>query len=172
MKIFAIAALDESRVIGNEGKLPWHIPEDLKRFSGLTKGHTVLMGRKTYVSIPEKVRPLPGRLNLVCTKSSEILTAIVPEKNAEVRVVADLEYFFRNTFPTLNSSTLRGEILWVLGGSEIYEKSLPFLDGLEITRVKGQHEGDVYFPEFESLFELKTKEEHPTFSFERWERKR
>ncbi|RME59658.1 MAG: dihydrofolate reductase, partial [Candidatus Dadabacteria bacterium] len=68
-KVFAIAAMDKGRVIGCGNKIPWHLPEDLKRFSQLTKGHTVLMGKNTFFSIPEKYRPLPERLNVIASRS-------------------------------------------------------------------------------------------------------
>jgi dihydrofolate reductase len=76
MKIIAILAMDEHCLIGSHQSLPWHIPEDMKRFRELTTGHTVLMGKNTYFSLPEKVRPLPNRRNIVITRSdiSEVET--------------------------------------------------------------------------------------------------
>ena len=67
VRVLVIVAMDEGRVIGFENKLPWHITEDMKRFAQLTTGHTVLMGRKTYQSLPDKFRPLPNRKNIVVT---------------------------------------------------------------------------------------------------------
>lgn len=70
MKITAILAMDESLLIGKKDGLPWHIPEDLKRFNSLTRGHIVVMGRNTYFSLPEKYRPLPHRRNIVITREA------------------------------------------------------------------------------------------------------
>jgi dihydrofolate reductase len=69
MKIIAILAMDEHCLIGSNQSLPWHIPEDMKRFREFTTGYTVLMGKNTYFSLPEKVRPLPNRRNIVITRS-------------------------------------------------------------------------------------------------------
>ena len=69
MKIIAVLAMTEERLIGNNGALPWHIPEDLKHFQQLTRGKTVVMGKNTYYSLPEKYRPLPKRRNIVLTRS-------------------------------------------------------------------------------------------------------
>ncbi|RMD83773.1 MAG: dihydrofolate reductase, partial [Candidatus Dadabacteria bacterium] len=73
MKIAAIAAMSENRVIGKSGSIPWHCPEDMKRFKELTTGHPVIMGRKTYESLPKNFRPLPGRTNIVVTSKLELI---------------------------------------------------------------------------------------------------
>jgi len=71
MKLTLIVAISDNNVIGANGKVPWHIPEDLKRFKELTIGHPVIMGRKTYDSLPDKFRPLPDRENIVLSSSLE-----------------------------------------------------------------------------------------------------
>ena len=156
--IYSIAAMDEGRVIGKDNRLPWDIPEDVKRFSELTRGHTVLMGRKTYLSLPENVRPLPHRKNVVVTRSPEKLAG---ETQIEVcRAPID----FVKEFRASESGTL-----WIVGGEEIYRVTLPFVDQIYLTVVRGRHEGDTFFPEFESEFSLVEEEDHEGFSYLRFQ---
>lgn len=165
-KIVAIAAMDESRVIGKDGGLPWNLPQDLKHFSSLTTGHTVLMGRKTYQSLPPKFRPLPKRENVVVTRSPELLRSEVPE---EVQLVAEPESFLAEI--QKGERSIRGEVLWLIGGEELYRLLLPQCDEIQLTQVQGRHEGDAYFPEFEQDFSLLSETKHPGFSFQRWQRR-
>lgn len=143
--IIAIVAMDEKRGIGINNTIPWHLPEDLKRFSKLTSGHSVLMGRKTYESLPEKFRPLPNRKNIVLTRNPESLD--LPK---DVEVISDLNKFAKN-FP-------KNEKLWIIGGSEIYKLSKEIWDQVSLTLVKGIHKADAFFPEFEDDFHLSTEE--------------
>lgn len=155
--------MDESRVIGKDNGLPWRIPEDMKRFAALTTGNTVVMGRKTYQSFPPKFRPLPNRLNVVLTRSPRPV-----EWPDCVRVASDMSEFFNSVKAGLEN--LQGEILWVLGGAEIYRQSMPFWDELFLTRVAGLHAGDAYFPEFESEFAQTEREQRDGYAFERFVR--
>ncbi len=144
-QVNAIVAMAENRVIGVDGKLPWHLPEDLKRFSQLTTGHTVLMGRKTFESLPDKYRPLPKRLNLVLSRSAEFKPAGAfvfdsIQKLEEQIVLGDLK--------------LPSSEIWVIGGAQVYELTTPFWDRLYLTRVEGLFAGDAICPEFESKFKL------------------
>ncbi len=130
--MIAVAAMSENRVIGRDGKIPWHLPEDFKWFKRLTIGGVILMGRKTYESIGAK--PLPQRMNVVLSR-----TANFPE----VTVVRSLE--------ELDTSALDCEI-FVIGGAEIYRQLLPLCTDLYLTVVKREVEGDTLFPEFEDRF--------------------
>ncbi|HEU4741838.1 MAG TPA: dihydrofolate reductase [Meiothermus sp.] len=123
-----IAALDRKRAIGKGGRLPWHLPDDLRRFKALTLGHTVLMGRKTFESIG---RPLPRRRNVVLTRD--------PHFQAEgVEVVH-----------TLEAGLADGEIM-VIGGGEIYALTLPLAGRMWLTWVDTEIAGaDAFFPEFD-----------------------
>ena len=148
MKIFLIAALDRNRVIGRDGKLPWHISEDLKRFKRLTKGHVVLMGRKTYESLG---KPLPDRRNIVLSS----------------RAIPDVESY-RSLAEALRA--LKDEnTVFIIGGGEVFRQALPIVDGLHLTIVDGKHEGDTFFPEYEHLigttFVITGKEDHEGYSF-------
>lgn len=149
MKICAIVAMSENRVIGVKGKLPWHIPEDLKRFSQLTTGHYVLMGRKTWDSLPEKFKPLPKRKNIIISRSFA--------DNNPYKEIAEwnclekaLEFYKKNKDQ---------RTLWIIGGGEIYSKSLVFWDDLYLTIVPGNYEGDANMPEFERFFRLHSSED-------------
>jgi len=132
----AIVAMTRNRVIGNKNKIPWHLPGEQKWFKEATIGHPVLMGRKTFESIG---RPLPGRHNIVVTRSGEI---------EGVEIVRDLTTFN----PALYEAN--GRDLFVIGGSEIYRALLPKCDVIYVTMVKQEYEGDTYFPEFESYFKV------------------
>jgi dihydrofolate reductase len=130
LRLTIIAALADNGVIGSEGKLPWHLPDDLRRFKALTMGRPMLMGRRTFDAIG---RPLPGRRNLVLTRGSQPFPAGaqgVPSFESALAVCAgDPE-------------------LCVIGGAEVYRLALPRTDRLELTRVHGLFEGDVTFPDF------------------------
>jgi dihydrofolate reductase len=126
-----IAAMDRNRLIGNENQLPWHLPADLAHFKRVTMGKPIIMGRKTYESIG---RPLPGRTNIVLTRSSDF--------NAEGVLTA-------NTLEqALNHVSAEDEVM-IIGGSTIYELTLPRADRLYLTYVEGSFEGDAWFPDFD-----------------------
>jgi dihydrofolate reductase len=116
-------------VIGDHGALPWHLPEDLSRFRSLTMGSTVLMGRATWESLPEAVRPLPGRRNVVLSRR--------PGWGATGAMVAS------SLEEALAASS---EPIWVIGGASVYLSALPHADVLEVTEVDGSFPGDAYAP--------------------------
>ena len=132
----AIVAMTRNRVIGKGNKIPWLLPGEQKWFKETTMGHPVLMGRKTFESIG---RPLPGRHNIVVTRSGKI---------GGVEIVRDLTEFN----PALYEAN--GRDVFVIGGSEIYRALLPKCDAIYVTMVKQEYDGDTYFPEFESSFEV------------------
>lgn len=153
MEIVIIAAVAENGVIGRAGKLPWHIPEDLKRFKQLTEGHTVIMGRKTFESIG---KPLSNRTNIVVTR----------QKNYNSNDVVAAESIEDAL------SKCNGEIVFIIGGQSIFEEALPLADRLEITLVNRVVEGDVYFPLIGKEWEETSREDHEGFSFVTYLRKR
>jgi dihydrofolate reductase len=116
-------------VIGRDGTLPWHLPEDLALFRDLTTGSTVVMGRRTWESLPERFRPLPGRTNVVLTSD--------PGWSADgaVRVGAVTEVLDRSG------------PLWVIGGGAVYAAFLPHADRLVVTDVDLDVDGDTWAPE-------------------------
>ena len=131
--MIAVAAMAANRVIGAEGGIPWHLPEDLRWFKELTMGGTLLMGRVTYDSIG---KPLPRRTTIVMSRQDGLA---IPG----VQVIRDLS--------GLQSARTEGEI-FVVGGSEIYRVALPYCRDLYLTEVKLEAQGDRKFPVFEELF--------------------
>ena len=125
-EIVLVVAVAENGVIGQGGKIPWHISEDLKRFKALTMGHTVVMGRKTWDSLPRK--PLPGRANVVVTRQKDW--------NAEGAITAaSLGEAIAGTSGTV----------MVIGGGEIYAAALPMATRVELTEVHQGFDGDAKF---------------------------
>jgi dihydrofolate reductase len=151
MPIFhAIAAMSENRVIGNKGKIPWHIPDDFRWFKHKTMGGTLIMGRKTFESIG---KPLPGRETVVVTRGASL---------KGVNICRDV-LFLREALSGLP------EPWWICGGSEIYRQLLHRCDVLYLTRVKRTVEGDTLFPPFEDIFSLdQTIHDNEQFRIERW----
>ncbi|MDP3992209.1 MAG: dihydrofolate reductase [Nanoarchaeota archaeon] len=132
MNLTIIAAVAENRVIGNKGKVPWHISEDLKRFKKLTSGHPVIMGRKTYESILEGLgHSLENRTNIVLSRNDQKLPGIVAANSIEDAIRKASEY---------------DETAYVIGGQSIYEQTIGLADRMELTEVKGGYEGDAFFP--------------------------
>lgn len=135
MEIGLIYARSRNGVIGRDNQLPWRLPEDLARLKGLTMGCPVLMGRKTWDSLPPKFRPLPGRRNIVITRSTEWRAEGAERAGSFDEAVA------------LCAGAPRA---WVLGGAEIYRLALPRADVIEMTVVEQDHEGDTHAPELGS----------------------
>lgn len=151
MSIALIAAVAENNCIGKDGKLPWHIPEDLAHFKSLTAGKIVLMGRKTWESLPEKFRPLPNRLNLVITRQTDFLVPAGVEKYSDI---------------TTALAAHKNEDVMIIGGAEIYRATIDLADTLYITHVPKNVDGDAFFPAINKSIWKKTNiEPHGTFDF-------
>lgn len=157
-EIVLIAALaEENHVIGQENSLPWHLPEDLKRFKRLTLHHPLVMGRKTFESLLEQFGgPLPNREHVVLTSHPERVT------HEAARVFSSLDEVFE-TFADHPR-------LFIGGGQTVYEQTLPIADRLELTLVEGHYDGDAFFPEYEPLigdvFELVKRDQRDGFRFD------
>jgi dihydrofolate reductase len=142
MLISSIVAMASNRVIGNRGAIPWKIPGEQKMFKEITIGHTVIMGRKTYESIG---RPLPGRTNIVITRQADY-----PADGCIV--VHDLDSALQSCPPDENE-------VFICGGGQLYQESLPLTDRIYLTLLPREVSGDTYFPEIsETDFEV-TKSE-------------
>lgn len=154
MKLALIAAIGRKRVIGKDGVLPWHIPQDLKRFKQLTTGHTVLMGRRTFESLG---KPLPRRRNVVVTSRPIPGVETFHSVNAALQVLAEEEKVF------------------VIGGARLYGRLLHEADELYLTFVHLDVDGDSYFPEYEEViqhhFREVHREEHGDFTFVDYQRR-
>ena len=131
--ISLIAAMSENRVIGRDNKLPWHLPEDLQHFKGLTLGHPIVMGRKTFESIG---RVLPGRTNVILSRSPGVSVA-------GARVYRSLD----DALDALKRELGAKAEIFVVGGAEVYRQALPLADRVYLTVVRGEIGGDAFFPE-------------------------
>ncbi len=135
-EIILIAAVARNRVIGKDNRLLWNLPEDMAHFKALTAGHAVLMGRKTWESLPERFRPLPGRHNIVISRQAGYAAP-----------GADLADSLENGLQRASTA----ERLFVIGGEQIYRQALPLADRLEITEVDLAPDGDAWFPEIPAV---------------------
>jgi dihydrofolate reductase len=159
-RIYLVAAIAKNGVIGANGKLPWHLPEDLQHFKKITFGHPVIMGRRTWKSLG---KPLPGRENIVISREPGF-------EAPGASVAASLEAAI---------ALCAGEpVAYVIGGAEIYAAALPFADGLVLTEIDGDYEGDTRFPEWDrKAWRVAQREAHTSstgvrFDFVRYERTR
>ena len=145
-----LVAYDENRVIGNQGKIPWYITEDLKLFKKRTIGHSIVMGRNTWESLPR--RPLSDRVNIVVSKQYSLdpeglmQTINSRDQNGVAFCVESIEsamYFLREKFS-------RNRI-FIIGGAQVYKAALDLgvVDKIIVSKIKGNHEGDTYFPELD-----------------------
>jgi len=147
-KICAVVAIGKNRGLGKDGKLLWHIPDDLKRFKELTLGHPIIMGRKTFESILgyTQGKPLAGRTNIVITRDAEW-------KYEGVIVVPSLEEAIAK------GRELDQEEVHIGGGAQIYEQALPYIDKLYLTLIDDSKEADSFFPPYADTFTKKVFEE-------------
>ena len=131
MHINLIYARAANGVIGKDGVMPWHLPEDLAHFKRLTQGHPVIMGRKTWDSLPPRFRPLPGRTNIVITRQAgwqadSALTAA--SLDDALRLCGDAQE------------------TWVMGGAQIYALAMPLASRVEVTEIDEDFDGDAFAP--------------------------
>lgn len=145
-----IAAMAENRVIGKDNQLPWNIPEDLKFFKDTTQGKILIMGRKTFESLP---KPLPNRFHIVISRIS---------KSSDNSLV----YFCKDISSAIEKARSLQEAwpeeVFVVGGGEIYKQTLPYVNKLYLTKIHQDFMGDAYYPEFEkSDFHLQDSKKIP-----------
>ena len=144
MTVTLVAAIARNGVIGVDGGLPWHLPDDLRRFKELTLGHVLVMGRKTYESIGH---PLPGRTTIVVTRSPSWDSAA-----AEVRVAGSVS-------DAIEAAAALDDEVFVVGGAQVYAAALALADRLELTWVDAEPEGDTTFPELDGRDWLQVRRE-------------
>ena len=144
-----VAAVGRNGVIGVEGGLPWKLPQDLARFKEMTMGHALVMGRATFESIG---RPLPGRSNIVLTRSPSWT-------HDGVDAAGSFE-------EALGIAANRGQDVFVAGGADVYRQALEFAHSMELTEVDASPDGDTWFPEVDwSSWEETGRIAHPGFDF-------
>jgi dihydrofolate reductase len=157
-EVVVIAAVARNRVIGFDNRLIWNIPEDMAHFKALTSGHTVVMGRKTWESLPPRFRPLPNRRNIVISRQADYAAP-----GAEV---ADS---LENALKLASTATL----VFIIGGEQIYTQALAVADRLEITEVDLEPEGDAWFPEIAAVdWEQTGKTDGAGFAFVTYRRRK
>lgn len=163
MNVTLVAAIARGGVIGTGDSIPWHIPVDLAFFRDLTMGHPVAMGRRTWDSLPDRFRPLPGRRNVVVTRNAA-WSAHGAERAASLHDALRL--------------VEGAEEVFVIGGAEIFAAALPVADRLVLTEIELAVEGDVLFPDWDrAVFEEVTREpvvaaDGTALSFVTYERRR
>lgn len=158
MKKIIIAAMDENRVIGKNGEMPWHYPEDMKHFRKKTKGYPVIMGSTTYKSLPENYRPLEDRKNIVLTRSGL-------ELKEEFTEVSSLEEAWSEAEKTGKDK------VFIAGGGSVYSQTIDKADKMVLTIVKQSYEGDTYFPDWNRNNWIETKkDERKELEFIEYER--
>ena len=156
-EIVIIAAVARNRVIGKDNRLLWSIPEDMAHFKALTAGHTVVMGRKTWESLPPRFRPLPGRRNIIISRQTDYAAP-----GAEVANSLEVALKLASTAATV----------FVIGGEQIYSQALAVADRLEITEVDLEPQGDTWFPEIAAVdWEKTAKSEGNGFAFVTYRRR-
>ncbi|NYI41814.1 dihydrofolate reductase [Demequina lutea] len=138
--MWAQARDDSGRaVIGFEGEMPWSLPEDLVRFQTLTRGHAVIMGRRTWESLPERFRPLPGRTNIVVTSVDALDGAATAGSLAGALALADA---------LVESGDLAEDATrWIIGGARLFAAAIGVADALEVTEIDLTVPGDTFAPE-------------------------
>lgn len=159
----AIVATDQNLLIGGNNTLPWHLPADLKHFKEITTGHCIIMGRKTFESLPNGA--LPNRRNIVLSQNNSLNFP-----NAEIYQSIE------QVFDALKSENE----VFIIGGAQIYNLFMPFIQRIYLTKVHHQFLGDTYFPDFQEqtwnlMSEIKKKADEKNkwdYSFQVFEKRR
>jgi dihydrofolate reductase len=144
-RLHLIYARAANGVIGRDNQLPWHLPEDLAHFKRTTLGCPVIMGRKTWDSLPPKFRPLPGRANIVVTRDTGW--------RAEGALAAHSIEAARDLCPS-------GSNAWVIGGAQIYAQALPLAHTVVVTEIARDFDGDAFAPALGTDWREAAREEH------------
>jgi dihydrofolate reductase len=144
-RINMIFARSANGVIGNKGAMPWHLPEDMAHFKRLTNGWPVIMGRKTWDSLPARFRPLPGRANVVITRQPDW-----HEPGAEPAT----------SLSDALKLCARSEEVWIIGGAQIYAQAEPLAERIEVTEIARDFDGDAFAPTLGAGWKESAREEH------------
>lgn len=160
MSYTLIAACAQNRTIGKGGSIPWYLPEDFKHFKEVTLGHPVVMGRTTWLSLPEKFRPLPGRDNYVLSRSGGEFSGAQSYTG-----IQELDAYISSRYPVDTE-------IFVIGGAQIYQSFLDkrLASKVILSRLTTEYEGDVFFPDFEDDFTLTSTDPREGFVIEQWEK--
>jgi dihydrofolate reductase len=159
IQINLIWAQARERVIGSKGEMPWHLPEDLAHLKELTLGHPVIMGRKTWDSLPARFRPLPGRTNIVITRQQDW------RANG-----AEVAHNLEEALQICEHISTKPSEVWILGGAQIFTQALPLGHRIEMTQIDEKIQGDTFAPALgtewkETVREIKRSKTGTMFSF-------
>ena len=162
MNVHLIYARAANGVIGKDGAMPWHLPEDLAHFKRLTQGHPVIMGRKTWDSLPARFRPLPGRANIVVTRQAD-WNEIGAQRASSLR-------------EALSMAEQTDSEAWIIGGAQIYAQALPLASRVEVTEIGRDFDGDAHAPQLGPEWQEVARSRHVgsgglPFSFVTYERR-
>lgn len=153
MSVSIIAAIGKNRELGKNNKLLWHISRDFKRFKDLTSGHVVIMGRKTYESLPEKFRPLPNRINIVITRNPLFTISSRSYKDSKTIIRLSIE----DAIDTAKKKTTAE--IFIIGGAGIYQQGIKYADKLYLTLVDKEYpDADAFFPEYREFERIISEE--------------
>ncbi|WP_119965059.1 dihydrofolate reductase [Simplicispira lacusdiani] len=163
MQVHLIYARAANGVIGKDGTMPWHLPEDMAHFKALTLGAPVIMGRKTWDSLPPRFRPLPGRANIVVTRQ-ESWSETGAQRASSLRDALQM------------AEQSKPATVWVIGGAQIYAQALPLAQRVEVTEIAQDFDGDAHAPVLGPEWVETAREAHTSagglpFSFVRYERR-
>ncbi len=161
--IAAIVAMAENNCIGKDNDLPWHVPADLQRFKEITRGKPVIMGRKTFLSIYDRLgKPLPGRDNIVISRGGF--------HAAGITLCTTLEQALEEAQNIASAKDI--DEIFIIGGARIYQQSLPFIERLYLTRIHKPVDGDAFFPDIDEKSwecveqkDFPAQGDQPSFSF-------
>ena len=148
-RISLVVAVSQNGVIGRDGGLPWHLSSDLKLFKAITMGKPIIMGRKTWESLPPRFRPLPGRMNIVISRSSDCLAG---QESSALRSAQSLEAAL--------AMVSESKEVWVIGGAQIYAQALPLANKVVVTKIDAHFDGDAFAPKLGSAWVAQTTESH------------
>ncbi len=161
MALNLIFARARNGVIGHNNTLPWHLPEDLAHFKATTLGQPVIMGRKTWDSLPVKFRPLPGRMNIVVTRQTDWQS--------------DGAHVAHSVDEALQACPTEAQP-WVIGGAELYRLAMPLATRVVVTEIDAEYEGDAFAPELDASWQEASRTTHVAtnglhYSLVNWVRK-
>ena len=145
MALNLIFARARNGVIGHNNTLPWHLPEDLAHFKATTLGQPVIMGRKTWDSLPVKFRPLPGRMNIVVTRQTDWHS--------------DGAHVVHSVDEALQACPTQAQP-WVIGGAELYRLAMPLATRVVVTEIDADYEGDAFAPELDASWQEASRTTH------------
>jgi len=150
--ISIIAALGKNRELGKDNKLLWHIPEDTERFKKLTTGQVVIMGRKTYESLPEKFRPLPNRINIIVTRDKDYKLTV--KYLTVIKICHSIE-------EAIEKAKDFNKEVFIIGGASIYQQGIKYADKLYLTLVNREYpNADAFFPDYSEFKKIVFQEKH------------